>query len=220
MIEQRKCKALIFDMDGTMIANKEYHDRAWIQFCNELSIEIDITEFSKQYTGKTNAAILELVFQRKLHADEIEKYQEYKESLYRKIYSPHFKLVDGLLETLRKAKKSELLLAIATSAPRSNVDFVCSMGGILHFFDGIIDASMVVEGKPSPEVFFKAADVLHVLPEQCICFEDSKAGIEASRAAGMYTIGIANEFSIPKLIDLGAHEAYSDFNGFLQYHNF
>ena len=70
---------------------------------------------------------------------------------------------------------------------------------------------MVSEGKPNTEVFLKAAKALGVEPSDCICFEDSRAGIAASLAAGMKTVGIATELSVDVLLSLGAHEAYIDF---------
>jgi len=204
-------KALVFDMDGTMIANKKYHDDAWIAFCKTYRQDANIDDFIYRYAGKTNEAILEMVFDRKLTIEEIRNYENIKESIYREMYTPHFKLVDGLIDLLELAKQKGLKLAIATSAPQVNVDFVCKNGNIGKYFDTTINSTMVTEGKPSPEVFLKAAKALNVQPSECICFEDSKVGIAASLAAGMKTVGIATELSVETLLGLGAHEAYSDF---------
>jgi len=204
-------KALVFDMDGTMIANKEFHDKAWIQFCEKYRQDANIDDFINKYSGKTNDAILSLVFDRTLSKAEIRMFEDIKESMYREMYAPHFKLVDGLIALLEKAKQSGLKIAIATSAPRVNVDFVCEKANIGKYFDTIVDSSMVSEGKPNPEVFLKAAKALGVEPSDCICFEDSRAGIAASLAAGMKTVGIATELSVDVLLSLGAHEAYIDF---------
>lgn len=198
-------------MDGTMIDNKKYHDLAWIQFCEDMNMNIDIVEFSKQYTGKKNEAILELIFKHPLSVSKVHEYEDSKEALYRELYLPHFKLVDGLIDLLEYAKSKGIRMAIATSAPRVNVDFVCTQGNLYQYFDAIVDSSMVTQGKPSPEVFLKAAQALGAKPENCICFEDSHAGITASLAAGMTTIGIANEFPVKKLLELGAHYAFEDF---------
>ena len=208
-------KALIFDMDGTMIANKDYHDQAWINFCKTYHQDADIDDFINRYSGKTNEAILELVFGKKLSKAEILQYEEIKETMYREAYAPHFKLVDGLVDLLKNVKNKGIPMAVATSAPTVNVDFVLDTGNIRSYFEAIIDSSQIKEGKPSPEVFIKAAHALGVKPEDCVCFEDSKAGIAASRAAGMYTVGIATEHSLNRLIELGAHHAIVDFNEYL-----
>jgi len=206
-------KALVFDMDGTMIDNKYFHDQAWIAFCEKYRAGASIDDFVHKYSGKRNEAILELVFGRKLDAGETLHYEDVKESMYRELYAPHFRLVDGLVDLLELAKNMGLKIAIATSAPRVNVDFVCQTAGIYHYFDVVVDASMVREGKPSPEVFLKAARELGVDPAGCTCFEDSRAGITASLRAGMKTVGIATELPVSELLALGAHEAYVDFTG-------
>ncbi len=211
---ERKPQALVFDMDGTMIANKQYHDEAWIRFCETYKQDADISDFIHKYAGKTNDAILKLVFQSELSVEEIRRYEDIKEAMYRALFAPHFKLVDGLPELLQWAKANNYRIAIATSAPRVNVDFVIQTANIHHYFDAIVDSSMVSEGKPSPEVFLKAAKALGVEPSGCICFEDSRAGIAASLAAGMNTIGIATDLSVTELLQLGAHEAFPDFEAF------
>lgn len=208
-------KALIFDMDGTMIANKDYHDQAWIRFCKTYHQDANIDDFINRYSGKTNDAILELVFGKKLSKAEIIRFEEIKEAMYREAYAPHFKPIDGLVDLLERAKTNGIPMAVATSAPTVNVDFVLDTANIRCFFDAIIDSSQIKEGKPSPEIFLKAAKALNVNPTNCVCFEDSKAGITASRAAGMYTVGIATEHSLSRLIDLGAHQAIVSFNEYL-----
>jgi len=207
-------KALIFDMDGTMIANKIYHDDAWIAFCKKYRQNANIDDFIHRYAGKTNEVILEMVFDRQLTIEEFRKFEDIKESMYREMYTPHFKLVSGLVDLLELAKLKGLKLAIATSAPQVNVDFVCNNGNIGKYFDTTINSTMVTEGKPSPEVFLKAPKALNVQPAECICFEDSRVGITASLAAGMRTVGIATELSVETLLGIGAHEAYKDFTIF------
>ncbi|MGC6414068.1 MAG: HAD family hydrolase, partial [Bacteroidia bacterium] len=64
--------------------------------------------------------------------------------------------------------------------------------GLLSAFDAIVDANQVVNGKPHPETFNKAADMLNMAPHECIVFEDSVSGIQAAKTAEMYSIGVGN----------------------------
>lgn len=214
----RNHKALVFDMDGTMIHNKPYHDAAWIEFCNRHAVTIELESFCKAYTGKTNAVILEMIFGTHLNKETIEAYESEKESIYRELYTPQFTLIAGLLELLANAKSKGYLLAVGTSAPVVNVDFVLHHGNIAHYFDVVVHSAMVTHGKPSPEIFLKTAELLGVKPHECICFEDSFAGIEASLKAGMHTIGIASEQSVDTLLSIGAHEAFPNFTDFIHTH--
>lgn len=205
------CKALVFDMDGTMIHNKEYHDAAWIEFCKRHAVEIDIQSFTQAYTGKTNAVILEMVFGTPLSPEIVRIYEAEKEALYRELYTPNFSLVAGLFDLLTLAQQKYIPIAIGTSAPVVNVDFVLTQGNIAHFFDVIVHSAMVTNGKPSPEIYLKVAELLNLTPQECVCFEDSFAGIAAARAADMYTIGIATEQTKDVLIQAGAHTACVDY---------
>lgn len=97
---------------------------------------------------------------------------------------------EGLLSFLESLKSNRISIALATSAPRENIDFVFDNLHIGHFFDAVVDESQVSRGKPDPEVYLKAAEALELNPEQCIVVEDSIPGIMAGAAAGMAVVAI------------------------------
>jgi len=82
------------------------------------------------------------------------------------------------------------LQALATSAPRGNIDAVFAALGLEKFFDATISSEEVKAGKPEPDVFLAAAANLDVAPRDCIVIEDAPAGLEAARRAGMKSIGV------------------------------
>ena len=81
-------------------------------------------------------------------------------------------------------------MAIATSAPRANVDFTIQYANLGGYFDTILDESFVNKGKPDPEIYLKTAQALGFDPTNCIVFEDSLSGIESGKAAGCKVVGI------------------------------
>ena len=83
-------------------------------------------------------------------------------------------------------------MALATSAPKENVEFVLDNTGLKDKFLIITDASEISKGKPDPEIFLKTAHKMGIDPGRCIVFEDSIHGITAARAAGMKVIGVAS----------------------------
>jgi beta-phosphoglucomutase len=110
---------------------------------------------------------------------------------------------------LGNLQESGIIIAMATSAPTENVDFVLDHTGIRKYFRSIIDASMIGVGKPSPEIYLKAAEVLQLPVEACLVFEDSFHGIESARRAGMKVVGVATTHPSEKLT--GTAKNISDF---------
>lgn len=100
--------------------------------------------------------------------------------------------------------------AIATSAERANVDFILDSVGLHHQFEVVVDSSMISRGKPDPEVFLKAAQLIQVNPSDCIVLEDSLKGIEAALRARMKVIGVGTTHHVAELTE--AHYVINDFS--------
>jgi beta-phosphoglucomutase family hydrolase len=191
MIDTKEYNAVIFDMDGVIVDNHKYHLLAWEQFCLKHSFPCVISTFSAQYFGKSNHEILNALSGQILTSDIALKLGEEKEEVYRKLYRNEIKPLNGLVELLKKLKSDNKLVAIASSAPISKIDFVLDSLSIRLYFDVIVDVSMVKNSKPDPEIYLKAADLLNVNPSKCLVFEDSHSGIKAALSAGMNVIAIA-----------------------------
>jgi len=93
----------------------------------------------------------------------------------------------GFLEELEKAKVSK---AIATSGIIPNIDFMFEHVPIKNYFYSVIDSTQIIQGKPHPEIFLKAAVSLNAVPSSCIAFEDSVPGIRSAKAAGMKVVAL------------------------------
>jgi beta-phosphoglucomutase family hydrolase len=197
--------AVLFDMDGVLVDNMAYHKTSWFEFCHKYGLTLTDEEFTNFVSGRVSREVLEYVFKKSLTAEEVNRYTEEKEELYRTIYKPHIKPTDGLLPFLESLKENEAALAVGTSAPTSNIDFTLLSTGLKPYFHKIVDASFVKKGKPDPQIYLKAAELLGVLPQQCVVVEDSLLGIQAGINAGMKVIGITTthqreELTQPHLI--------------------
>ena len=157
--------AAIFDMDGVIVDNMSYHARAWEEFFNRYNPPMKLEEFM-QHFGRTNRDLFGVLFDRELAEDEVELYGEEKEALYREVYAPYIEPVPGLIDFLKALKEQGVLTAVATSAPRVNLDFVFDHLPIQPFFDAAVDSSDVTIGKPDPEIFLKAAARLNCAVSQ------------------------------------------------------
>jgi beta-phosphoglucomutase len=190
--------AVIFDMDGVIVDNMEYHKRAWGVFLKKYAPDVELEEFSRHF-GKVNKDLLKIVFKKEVSAGEEALFGEEKEAIYREIYADHIVPTAGLVDFLSTLKKNEVKTAVATAAPRINMDFVFEKTGLRHYFDILIDASEVMKGKPDPEIYLKAAENLDCPPKRCLVFEDSMPGIQAAQKAGMKVIALATSHPAERL---------------------
>lgn len=191
-----KSKAFLFDLNGTMVHDMNFHLQVWNRIINEdLNGGLTLDEVKQQMYGK-NHELLERVFGKGTLSEEtIAVYSQKKEELYQEIYRPHLALIPGLEEFLQKAGQSDISLAIGSAANRSAIDFVIDNLSIRSLFGGIVGAEDVRQSKPNPEVFLKGAELLGVDPESCVVFEDVPKGAEAALNAGMKVVIVTTTHS-------------------------
>jgi beta-phosphoglucomutase len=183
-------QAAIFDMDGVIVDNHIYHVKSWAEFCKIKNIPFDESTFRTKYFGKNTRDTFNGLLDYQLTEEQIFILGEEKEKIYREIYKDYITPVNGLIPFLISLKKAGIKTAVATSAPASNLDFTLDALKIRHLFDVVVDASMVSKGKPDPEIYLKAAELIDISPDQCVVFEDSISGIKSGQNAGMRVVAL------------------------------
>ncbi|MCX8491157.1 MAG: HAD family phosphatase, partial [Cyclobacteriaceae bacterium] len=151
--------------------------------------------------GRTNKQWITNLFERELGAEELHRFAEEKEGLFRDLIAKDIMALAGLKEFLDQMNAQKIDRAIGTSAPRSNVDFVMAKTNLSRYFPTILDDSFVEHGKPNPEIYIKCAAALGYPPSRCIVFEDSISGIAAGKAAGAKVVGVATTHSHEELAE-------------------
>jgi beta-phosphoglucomutase len=184
---ERMAGAVLWDLDGTLLDSEEYHWEAWRETMQSAGRPITRDEFVATF-GLRNDEILP----RWLGATaDIAQVSLAKERLYRKLLrAGGIGPLPGAAEWVRKLNAGGWRQAIASSAPRENVDVVLEAIGLASFFQAVVSAEDVTAGKPDPQVFLIAAERVGVPPSGCIVVEDAPAGVEAARRAGMRSIGV------------------------------
>jgi len=213
-ISDFKSKAFIFDLNGTMINDMEYHTLAWQQVINEdLKENLSYNFVKKEMYGK-NHEVLERIFgSDRFTAEEIKKLSFDKEKRYQETYFPKLELIKGLDDFLEKAKRHGILMAIGSAAISFNIDFVVDGLKIRNYFEAIVSADDVEKSKPDAETFLKSAERLNVKPADCIVFEDAPKGVESAFNAGMKCIVLLTTH------DLEEFNEYSNILGFINNFN-
>jgi beta-phosphoglucomutase family hydrolase len=186
-----KFKGALFDMDGVLVDNMPVHMEAFGLLARRYEVEFDFVQVLGM-AGKGNAELFTEVFPH----DIIERVgvtvlAAEKEAIYRELYAPKLIPMPGLIEFLDKLRAAGVKMAVGSSAPAENIDFVLDSLDIRRYFDAVVGADMVTRCKPDPEIYLVAATKLGLSPFDCIVFEDALAGIQAARAAGMDVIALA-----------------------------
>jgi beta-phosphoglucomutase len=181
-------KAFIFDMDGTMVDNMHYHLPAWEKLVKELGGNLQGEALMKELYGKNELVIERIFGAGKFAEEEAYKQGERKEELYRELYAAHLQEVNGLTSFLEQAKEWQIKIAMGTAATKANIDFVLDGLPLRKYFEVIVGRADVVNSKPDPETFLKAADLLQIHPAHCVVFEDVPKGVECAARAGMQCV--------------------------------
>ncbi|RDC58404.1 HAD family phosphatase [Pedobacter chinensis] len=197
----KKPKAFLFDLNGTMINDMEFHNHAWHSILTkDLGASISFEAVKKEMYGK-NQDLLERVFGvGHFSQEQIDQISIEKEHRYQAAYKKHLSLIAGLADFLESAKKSGILMAIGSAAIPFNIDFVLDNLQVRSYFKAVVSAEDVLNSKPDPETFLKGAAILGIPADECVVFEDAPKGVEAAQNAGMKCIALttmhhADEFS-------------------------
>jgi beta-phosphoglucomutase len=186
-------KAFIFDMDGVLTDTVEYHFQSWQQLADELNISFSRKDYEK-LLGLSRPDSMKIFLQGRPTTDSefqqlLKKKNEYFLQLIEHLSPAN--LLPGVSDLLNSNKRAGFKLAVASSS--RNTPVILNRLGITSLFDSVSDSNTIQQAKPAPNLFLDAAHRLGVLPQECVVFEDSAAGVEAGLSAGMLVVGIGDE---------------------------
>lgn len=164
------------------------HNEAWRAYLRGLGIEFE--DLERRMRGRRNDEIVADFIGGGLTPEMVFAHGAAKERLFRDMLQDDLKahLVPGIVEFLESSKP--LPAGVASNAERANIDFVLDGAGLRERFQVIVDGHQVERPKPSPDIYLRAAELLHVPPAECAVFEDSPAGVAAASSAGTRVIGV------------------------------
>lgn len=190
-------KAVIFDMDGVIIDSEPLHYKVFMSYTQEkLGVTISNEEYNT-FIGTTNKSIFSMVQQKHgIRGDLDAIVEEYEEQIFTHLMTNKSeKPIDGVGTIIRLLQQSNIKLALASSSPKKLITIIIKMFKLEPFFTAAVSGQEVKRGKPAPDIFLRAAELLGVLPEECLVIEDSRNGVMAAKEAGMKCIGFYNPHS-------------------------
>lgn len=199
---------IIFDWDGTLVDSSKQHHQSWEQVAKDAGFSFS-PEAHHHAIGSKNERLISQIFGWTQDPVQIQAIALRKEEIYREvIQNSPIQFIPGALQLLAELAKNSIPCAIGSSTPRKNIEAVFQKTPLQHYFRAIITGDDVMNSKPHPEVFLKAAQAINCPPPSCIVFEDAHLGITAALAAGMKAIALTT--SLPKHTFSNVHHVVSD----------
>lgn len=208
--------AIILDLDGVICDTAHFHFLAWHRLAAEYGYDLTQAD-NEQLKGVSRADSLTFILGL---ANKTLSTEQFNEDLRRK-NEWYLDLVKdmGPLDVLPGvpsffAEVAARKIPLALGSASKNANMVLTRVGLIQAFDAIVDASQVSQGKPHPETFIKAAELLGIAPENCLVFEDSAAGVQAAVSGGMKAVGIGSAEDLPGAVIHLANLGEFDFTNF------
>jgi len=183
-------QAFLFDLDGVITDTSEFHFLAWQRLAREENLPFSRQD-NEALRGVGRRESLNLILKgKKISEATAVAWMERKNNYYIELVKTMSarNLLPGAAELLAEIHLAGLKIAIVSSS--KNTPLVLELLGLRVPLDTVVDGSTVARSKPAPDLFLKAAELLGILAARCVVVEDAAAGIEAGRAAGMYTLGL------------------------------
>jgi len=192
-------QGIILDLDGVICDTAKFHFEAWKRLAEDYGYSLTEAD-NEALKGVSRADSLKFILQKanttlssdQFEIDLVRKNQWYLE-LVQEMDSSF--LLDGVADFFEKAISLNIPLALGSASKNANL--VLEKVGLLNKFNAIVDANLVVNGKPHPETFLKAAELIQIAPENCMVFEDSASGVQAAVSGKMFVVGIGTQNDLP-----------------------
>ena len=198
-------KGIIFDFNGTLFWDSEKHLEAWREFSKRVRERAFTDDEMREFMfGRTNEDIIAYLTGQKPDPQLVEKLAKEKEAVYRDMCRKDYKntiLAPGAIDFLEYLKLNNIPRTIATMSEKDNVDFYIQEFSLSKWCDieKIVYADGTLPGKPAPDIYKKAAEVLNLKPAECIVCEDAISGIKSAQDAGIGKIIAVASMESPDL---------------------
>lgn len=191
----RTMKAVLFDFNGVIVDDEPLHEESFRIALRDAGYTLSHDEYAMYFAGRSDWDGLQNFVSSKLIPDLLIR----KQAVYSELLKDKIPIIPEVIEFIRRLHTRGYLLAIVSGAPGHEIRHILERTGTKELFSVIISSDDVSNGKPDPEGYLLAAKTIGVAHKKCVVIEDSPAGLEAAKRAGMKSIAINSTHSFTQL---------------------
>ncbi|RZK21028.1 MAG: HAD family phosphatase [Pedobacter sp.] len=207
-----KIKALLFDLDGTLIDSERFHFDCWNEFLSQYEVTLDFKDWLTNYAGIPLPQNAKTIMSRYKIDEELAGFVERRELItFNGFRTKHIELMPFALDFIQYFYDKGLTLAVVTASPRNDVEAVFEKNGLAKYFSMFVTRTDVTKSKPDPESYNICVEKLGLAKEECIVFEDTLNGVKSAVAAGITTYAIQNNIRAHQKLKI-ADQLFLNFN--------
>lgn len=196
-------EAVLFDFDGLLADSEPLQKAAWRTYLAQHDRVLEPALIDRMFGLRLveSAALVRDELDLPFSAQEV---MDARDAVFLQSLAGVLQPMPGAVETVAAMRRLGVRTALATSGHRRYIDLALRELALEHAFDAIVTGDTVARGKPAPDIFLRAAELVGVAPAGCVVVEDAPHGIAAARAAGMLAVAIPNEMT--RELDFGQAE--------------
>jgi HAD superfamily hydrolase (TIGR01509 family) len=195
MIRTSHIQAVVFDLDGLMFNTEELYDQVMVELCRRRNLQFT-DDLRMNMMGRPGEKAFDVMIAHfNMQGENSTLMLQESDALFHKLLEVQLAPMHGLFELLSALETAQLPKGIGTSSRRKYVDYVLGRYTLTERFQFILSAENVVQGKPHPEIYLKAAEQHGVAPENMLVLEDSQNGCRAAIASGAFAVAVPGNHS-------------------------
>ncbi len=201
-------EAVIFDFDGVIVDTERLHHEAFNRILAKFHFQISSRDYYDRFLGLSDEELLRIIDKEKhlsLSNQQFRHLLAEKANLFQEMAATEAGIIEGVPQFLNMLAGNRIPMAICSGALLAEIEMILNGAGLRSYFEVIISAEQVKKGKPDPEGFLLALEILNknlhksIKPADCVVIEDSHWGLEAAKAAGMRAVAITNTYAAEHL---------------------